>query len=62
MFPLILVAAGRYLFVPSVWKSANPVPQLRILDEAAARLDRDPDGRDPDGTAQRAWLGYPNPG
>ena len=51
--PMMLFAAGGYLLRPAVWRSENPRPQVRILDEVAARLDRNPEG-----TAQRAWLGY----
>jgi len=52
-FPLMLFAAGRYLLTPAAWRSEDPRPQVRMLDEAAFRLERDPDG-----SAQRAWLGY----
>ena len=51
--PMMLFAAGRYLLTPAVWRSEDPRPQVRMLDEAAIRLERNTDG-----SAQRAWLGY----
>jgi len=55
--PIVLIALLQTWYSPLVRRSAsasNPILSVRVLDEAARRLDGDPDGSE-----QRDWLGLP---